>query len=82
MGFKDIIKSIGLDIKDFYLERKAYEERQYEFYAEKYSRMNEEDLRKEYRFNRRDIVNSFGRTRAFREALEEHGMIHSTNDDE
>lgn len=82
MGFKDIIKSIGLDIKDFYLERKAHEERQYEFYAKKYGRMNEEDLRKEYRLNRRDIVDSFGRLRAFREALEEHGMIHSTNDDE
>lgn len=74
MSFKSALKALGGYIKDSYSEWREHQEEEYERYTNQYERYDEDDLRREYRLHKADILRNFGRRKAFAEALESHGL--------
>lgn len=71
MAFKDFAKATGLFLKGIYEEAKAQEERDYQSGRWRYEHMSDEELRNEYRRHKSDITSKIGRTRAFRDVVNE-----------
>ena len=74
MSFESVLKALGGYIKDSYSEWREHQEEEYKRYTNRYKRYDEDDLRREYRLHKADILTNLGRRKAFAEALKSHGL--------